>query len=106
MSPEEIALDGLCIKAAICVETRSVGKKSPSTIPAVAGPMEVEPLLDPLPDGLWLMDTGCAQDLINGKLSIGIPIKTLTSSGRLIFSTANGRVASRNVVPVFCNFLL
>ncbi len=67
--------------------------------------MEVEHVLDPLPDGLWLMDTGCAQDLINDKMSSGIPIKTLTSSGRLIFSTANGRVASRNVVPVFCKEL-
>ncbi len=51
------------------------------------------------------MDTGCAHDLINDRWSAGIPIRTLNNNGRLIFSTANGRVSSRNVVPVFCREL-
>ena len=48
------------------------------------------------------MDTGCGHDLINDRLAAGLNVRTLTRDGRLVFATANGRIESRNVVPVMC----
>ncbi len=61
--------------------------------------------LPELPAALWLMDTGCGHDLVNDKMAEDYPVKTLKKSSRIMFSTANGRVESRNVVPFYCKEL-
>ncbi len=58
-----------------------------------------------LPPALWLMDTGCGHDLVNDKMAEDHRVKTLRKSSRVVFSTANGRVESRNVVPFYCKEL-
>ncbi len=58
-----------------------------------------------LPAALWLMDTGCGHDLVNDKMADSYPVKTLKKSSRIMFSTANGRIESRNVVPFYCEEL-
>ncbi len=73
--------------------------------PQAAGSLEVERPSPFLPDGLWLMDIGCGHDLINDRLADGLEVVTLKKQGRLVFATANGRIESRNVVPVFCREL-
>jgi hypothetical protein len=55
-----------------------------------------------MPNGRWLMDTGCGHDLINDRLAEGLHVRTLKREARLVFATANGRIESRNVVPVMC----
>ena len=52
-----------------------------------------------LPPSLLLMDTGCGHDLVNDQMADEFPVKTLKKHSRIMFSTANGRIESRNVVP-------
>ncbi len=59
-----------------------------SASPQAAGSLEVERPSPFLPDGLWLMDTGCGHDLINDRLADGLEVVTLKKQGRLVF--ANG----------------
>ncbi len=74
-----------------------------------AASIKFEPFRDEyvpnLPPALWLMDTGCGHDLINDKMADDFPVKTLKKSSRIMFSTANGRIESRNVVPLYCSEL-
>ncbi len=74
----------------------------PRHVPAAAGSEESHDQTPPMPNGRWLMDTGCGHDLINDRMAQGLNVRTLTKEGRLVFATANGRIESRNVVPVMC----
>ncbi len=78
-----------------------------STVAAVtsAATIMTDESVADLPEGLWLMDTGCGHDLINDEMADGLPVKTLKKQSRLVFSTANGRIESRSVVPLLCKEL-
>ncbi len=74
-----------------------------------AASVKIEPSRDehvpPLPTALWLMDTGCGHDLINDRMTGDFTVRTLKKSSRIMFSTANGRIESHNVVPLYCSEL-
>ena len=53
--------------------------------------------LPSLPDGLWLMDTGCGVDLVNYAGAGNLKVETVSPQD---FQTAGGRVTSEHVVPM------
>jgi hypothetical protein len=61
-----------------------------------------------MPDGPWVMDTGCGHDLISEKLARGFGTLVAREEGRkrkIVFNTANGRIATSTVVPMNCEIL-
>ncbi len=78
----------------------------PSTTNQIsATAMSSEDSVPDLPQAMWLMDAGCGHDLINDQMAEGYLVQTLKKQSRLMFSTANGRIESRNVVPPWCKEL-
>jgi hypothetical protein len=64
--------------------------------PACAADSNTTPDLAP---GLWLMDTGCAHDLINKSMATGYDTSRLSSP--FAFVTANGRTLAYQSVPMY-----
>ena len=58
-----------------------------------------------MPDGVWLMDTGCGHDLIDEKYIAGYPVETLIAEHAPTFSTANGRITATMVSPMYSEIL-
>ena len=63
-----------------------------------------------MPSGAWLMDTGCACDLISTTMSEGYSAETMKKGkggrrGSVSFVTANGRITTSTVVPMHCTLL-
>ena len=63
-----------------------------------------------MPSGAWLMDTGCACDLISTSMSEGYSAETMKKGkggrrGSVSFVTANGRITTSTVVPMHCTLL-
>ena len=58
-----------------------------------------------MPDGVWLMDTGCGHDLIGEKDIEGYPVETLIEEDAPTFSTANGRITGTMVSPMYSEIL-
>ncbi len=92
------------------VEEALAGRKPGDGLLAIsAATIMHDPLRDEhvpnLPPALWLMDTGSGHDLIIDKMADEFPVETLRKHYRIMFSTANGRIESRNVVPFWCKEL-
>ena len=58
-----------------------------------------------MPDGMWLMDTGCCHDLIGEKDIEVYPVETLIKEHAPTFSTANGRITATMVSPMYSEVL-
>ena len=73
-------------------ETSPLTQAKLKHVPTAAGSEEFRDQIPPMPNGRWLMDTGCGHDLTNDRLEEGLNVRTLTKEGRLVFATANGRI--------------
>ena len=58
-----------------------------------------------MPPGKWLMDTGCAYDLISQKLVGEGPTRPISKSEVITFATANGKVKSCEMALFACEEL-
>ena len=58
-----------------------------------------------MPKGKWLLDTGCGHDLISQKMVGDGPVRRLDEEEIISFTTANGRITTEIVAPMFCEEL-
>jgi hypothetical protein len=58
-----------------------------------------------MPKGKWLLDTGCGHDLVSQKMVGNGPMRKLDSDEVISFATANGRITTEIVAPMFCEEL-
>jgi hypothetical protein len=58
-----------------------------------------------MPKGEWLLDTGCGHDLISQKMVGNGPVRRLDNDEIISFATANGRITTEIVAPMFCEEL-
>jgi hypothetical protein len=58
-----------------------------------------------MPEGKRLLDTGCGHDLISRKMVGNGPVRQLDDDEVIAFATANGKIATDVVAPMFCEEL-
>jgi hypothetical protein len=58
-----------------------------------------------MPKGKWLLDAGCGHDLISQKMAGNGPVRRLENDETIAFATANGRITTEIVAPMFCEEL-
>ena len=94
-----------CLSSFTWEESANLPRASPNVAASaevyVDGVDEKEPVADdqPLPAGLWLMDTGCGHDLIS---KAGAQDATTESKSSVVFSTANGAISTRTAMRAHC----